>query len=795
MIRSLAKRALGFRADRRLARYFRNAELVIAQSEGHRALTDAELRARADELRRRARDGGDIPAVAAFALVREAAWRTLGEEHVPAQIAAGLALHDGTLVEMNTGEGKTLAATLTAFLNSLGGRPVHIATQNDHLATRDADWMRPVYAMLGTSVGAIRQDMDDDERRAAYAADITYGPASEFGFDFLRDNMRFAKAELVQRGLAFALVDEADAIMIDEARVPLSLFGPLGDRSAYYQVIDRIVAPLDERHYHTEPGRRRVSLNDTGTDAVERSLRQAGLLKQNASLYDSGGIVLLHHVTQALRAHALLKRDRDYVVHDGAVVIVDGLTGRLMPGRRYDDGLHQALEAKEDLPIAGESRILASIPFQTLLRGYDKLAGMTGTASVDADEYREVYGLETIVIPPHRPVARIDETVVHANRTEKLDAILAMIEDARERQQPVLVGAPSIERSEAIADLLKARGWRQHDFSDGAKLPRDDSGAVAGRVFALLNARHHAREAQIIAEAGLPGAVTIATAMAGRGTDIRLGGHTKDEDAARRVRAAGGLLVIGTEPHDLARLDQQLRGRAGRQGDPGRTSFHVAADDDLPRQAPLRVAHAGLEKHVRDVQTRHAARGFEERLSLARFDQVIDLQRQTLMSQRLAIRDTDAPLEVATEFREATIDDLIARFAPPRAVRDSAGLDASIRAILTLAIDVEAYPETQTLRDHISAVAGQWMAQKVAASGQEAIGEALRTITLALIDQLWAEHSERLDHLKRAIGDRRLPRHRLLADFRIEAFEAFELMLKDLRHEVTAHAMRLGITR
>lgn len=793
MIRSLAKRAFGFRADRRLARYLRAAELVIVLSTRHRTLSDAALRAEADALRQRARVGADDLAVPAFALVREAARRTLGEEHVPAQIAAGFALHDGALVEMKTGEGKTLAATLAAFLNSLNGRPVHIATQNDHLAARDADWMRPLYAALGTTVAAIRHDMDDDERRAAYAAGVTHGAASELGFDVLRDNMRFAKAELVQRGLRFALVDEADAIMIDEALVPLSLFGPLGDRSAHYLTIDRVVAALDARHHEADHGHRRVALSDAGADAVEQGLRRTGLLKADASLYDASSIVLLHHVTQALRAHVLLQRDRDYVVHDDAVVIVDRLTGRLTPGRRYDDGLHQALEAKEGQPIAEESRILGSMPFQTLLRAYDKLAGMTGTAAADADEYREIYGLETIVIPPHRPVARTDETIAHPNRAKKLDSILTMVEDAKARQQPVLLGAPTIERSEAIADLLMAQGWRQHDFSNSAPLPRDNDGAVAGRVFALLNARHHAREAQIIAEAGLPGAVTITTAMAGRGTDIRLGGHARDEDAARRVRAAGGLLVIGTEPHELGRLDDQLRGRSGRQGDPGRTQIHVAPDDDLLRDVPLRGAQSGLENHVRDIQARHAAKNVEERLSLARFDQVIDLQRQTLLSQRTLIRDTDAPLDTARELREATIDDLIARFAPRRAERDTAGLDASVRAILTLAIDFAACPDTQALRDHIAAVAEQWMARKIAASGQQAIGEALRYIMLALIDQLWAEQSERLDHLKRAVGDRRLPRPRMLAEFRVEAFASFELMLKDFRHEVTAHAMRLGI--
>jgi preprotein translocase subunit SecA len=792
MIRGLARRAFSFRADRRLARYLRTADAVIAGSERHRDLSDEALRDEADALRRKVREKpADDLLVPAFALIREAARRTISETHVREQIAAGVALHEGALVEMKTGEGKTLAAILVAFLNALDGHPVHIATANDHLAGRDAAWMRPIYEALGTSVASIRQDMDDDERRAAYAADVTYASASELGFDHLRDTMRFAESELVQRGLAFVLVDEADAIMIDEASVPLSLFGPLGDRSAHYQAIDRIVAGLDSRHYDTEKARQRVTLTDAGIETVERGLRQTGLLKQ-ASLYDTDAIVLLHHVTQALRAHVLLRRDRDYVVRDGTVIIVDRLTGRLMPTRRYDDGLHQALEAKEGQPIAEESRILASIPFQTLLRSYEKLSGMTGTAAADVEEYREVYGLDTVIIPPHRPSARIDDTVVHASRAERLAAILAQVEDAKARQQPVLVGAPSIERAEAIAELLKSRGWRQHDFSVDVALPRDADGGVAGRTFAVLNARHHAREAQIIAEAGLPGALTIATAMAGRGTDIRLGGAACDDALAARVRAAGGLLVIASEPHDLARIDEQLRGRAGRQGDPGRTSLHLAPDDE-----PMRVnlgphRQPDVAKLIGIGQARNASRGFARRLSLARFDQVVELQRRTVLTQRTAIRDMAEPLDIIQQFRDETIDDLIATFAPARAGRDTRGLDASVREILTLAIDIDAFEDSERLRDHIGTVAAQWMDGKLARFGREAISDVLRRVSLALIDQLWAEQSERLDHLKRVIADRRLPPHRILAEFRLEAFASFELMLKELRHEVTAHAMRLG---
>jgi preprotein translocase subunit SecA len=807
MIPSLARRAFGSRADRRLARYARTASAIIDAAPRLKTLSAEQLLAEAASLREQAKAGTllDGLIVPAFALVREAARRTLGEEHVPAQLIGGLALHDGKLVEMKTGEGKTLAATSAAFLNALTGGGVHIATPNDHLAGRDAAWMRPVYAALGSSVGAIAHDMDDDARRQAYAADITYGTASEFGFDYLRDNMKFDAADTVQRGLCFALVDEADAVMIDEARVPLSLFGPLGDQSALYQAIDRIVAPLRPEHYDLETGKRRVSLSSTGIDIVETALHDIGLLKPRTNLFDVAAISLLHHVTQSLRAHVLLKRDRDYVVHDDAVVIVDGLTGRLMPGRRYDDGLHQALEAKEGQPIGEESRILASITFQTFLRSYDKLAGMTGTATQDAHEYREIYGLDTLSVPPHRPVVRIDETHYHASGSDKIAAVLRTIEDAKARQQPVLVGTPSVERSEAFAEQLTSRGWRQHDVGNDGDLPRTDDGSVAGKVFTVLNARYHAREAEIIAMAGLPGAVTIATAMAGRGTDIRLGGGALDEMQKARVAAAGGLLVIGTEHHDHARLDDQLRGRAGRQGDPGRSSFHASPDDQLVREQrdKLHAASAGntpvgpdqTERLVSLAQSRHAATSLEQRLALSRFDQVIDLQRRLLYDRRLSIRDEPDPLTLTDRLREETIDDLMATFAPARGPWDVARLDAAIRAILTLAVAVSDFSDRSMLRAHISDLASQWMNGKTAAAGRHAIGDVLRRIMLALIDQLWAEQSERLEHLKRMIGDRRLPAHKVLTEFRIEAFASFDLMLRDYRHEVTAHAMRLGLER
>ncbi len=804
MILSLARRAFGSRADRRLARYARTATTIIALSPRYRDLRADALLMEAQLLRDRARTGASLNelTIPAFALVREAARRTLSEEHVPAQLIGGLALHDGLLVEMKTGEGKTLAATLAAFLNGLNGQGVHIATPNDHLAGRDARWMQPVYAALGMSIGAITHDMDDDARRVAYAAEVTYGTASEFGFDYLRDNMKFTTAETVQRGLSFALVDEADAVMIDEARVPLSLFGPLGDRSTLYQSIERVVAKLGPYAYDHYGRKRHVSLTTAGAEIVENALRVAGLLKSGAGLFDIESISLLHHIVQALRAQVLLKRDRDYVVSDGAVVLVDGMTGRLMPGRRYDDGLHQALEAKERQPIGEESRILASITFQTFLRSYDKLAGMTGTALQDAPEYRDVYGLDAITVPTHRPIIRVDDTRYHTSHTEKIEAIMRSIEDANANQQPVLIGAPTVAQSEAFARELTSRGWRQHDFDRDDAPPHDTTGAVAGRVFNLLNARYHAREADIIAMAGLPGAVTIATGMAGRGTDIKLGGG--NPALGQQVAASGGLLVIGTEHHDQARLDDQLRGRAGRQGDPGRSIFHAAPDDDLLESAlkapPAQDAERcfnpeELRTQINAAQSLHASTTLEQRFSLSRFDQVIDLQRRVVYDRRLAIRDEPDPLGRIAGLREETIDDLLNKFALTKGPRDDAGLDASVRAILTLAIPVSELPDRVALRAEISTIARQWVQRKIEAVGHRVIGDIVRRIMLALLDQLWAEQSERLEHLKRIIGDRRLPPHKVLTEFRIEAFSSFELMLRDYRHEVTAHVMRLGLGR
>lgn len=792
MILRFAKRALGLQSADKLDRYARIAEQIVDLSAIYSALSDAELRLRGHDLQRRARAGTPLDdlRIETFAVVREAARRTLGESHVPAQLICGLALHDGCIADMKTGEGKTLAATLTCALNALTGRGVHVATPNDYLAERDAGWMRPIYEMLGLSVGVVTQALDDDDRRRVYACDITYAIASELAFDYLRDNMKFTAGETVQRGHAFALIDEADAVLIDEAGMPLSLFGSFGDQVTFYQAVNQIVAALEPDDCQVEQARR-VTLTDQGYDRVESGLRACGLLKPQQFLHDISAVTILHHVTQALRAHRLLQRDRDYIVQDQAIVIIDRLSGRLMSGRRYDEGLHQALEAKEGCPIGEEIGTLSSITFQTFFGLYDKIAGMTGTASADADEYRQVYDLDVVAIPTHRPVIRTDTEVMHPTNAAKMHAIRDAVNAAHARGQPVLIGAPSIGKSESLAAMLEADGWTR-------------SNTTSEKSFSVLNAKHHADEARIIAQAGMPYAVTIATAMAGRGTDIRLGGANGDTDARDRVVAAGGLLVIGSEHYELRRLDDQLRGRSGRQGDPGQTVFHASLEDDLFEEtpfeatagdAPISAAIAG--RVIEAAQKRNAIRRFNDRLGLLRFDATIHRQRETVYAQRREIRDDPDPMRHVQRCRDAVIDEIMQHFAPASQPWNVAELDGAIRQVLTLAVPLDDIPPNaagaELLRARISAMADQWMNSKVASIGRATLGDILRRVMLALIDQFWTEQTERLEHLKRIIRDRRLPPHQVAAEFEIEAFAAFETMRSDFHSAVTSHAMRLGL--
>ncbi|HSM18800.1 MAG TPA: preprotein translocase subunit SecA, partial [Hyphomicrobiales bacterium] len=605
---AIAAKLFGSANERKVKSYYPQVDAINALEGELEKLSDEALRARTEEFRKQVADGADLDdlLVPAFATVREAAKRTLGQRHFDVQLVGGMVLHEGKIAEMKTGEGKTLVATLPVYLNSLSGKGVHVVTVNDYLAGRDAEWMGEIYKFLGLTVGVIVHGLDDEQRRAAYACDVTYGTNNEFGFDYLRDNMKHELAHMVQRGHNFAIVDEVDSILVDEARTPLIISGPLEDRSELYTNIDTFIPKLVEDDYEVDEKTRSATLTEAGNEHIEEMLREADLLR-GETLYDVENVSVVHHVNQALKAHKLFQRDRDYIVKDGEIVIIDEFTGRMMPGRRYSEGLHQALEAKEHVAIQPENQTFASITFQNYFRLYDKLAGMTGTAVTEAEEFMDIYGLDVVEVQTNEPMIRVDEDdEVYRTVEEKFAAIIDMLEDCRSRGQPVLVGTTSIEKSELLAERLKKLGYRQRDFSvlfDGGKSGKSE------KVFQVLNARYHEQEAFIIAQAGVPGAITIATNMAGRGTDIQLGGNPdmrirqelgdmepgpERDKAEAKIRAevealkkkaldAGGLCIIGTERHESRRIDNQLRGRSGRQGDPGESRFYLGLDDDLLR--------------------------------------------------------------------------------------------------------------------------------------------------------------------------------------------------------------------
>ena len=636
MLGALARKFFGSSNDRRIKGYQSRVDAINALEPEIAALSDEALKARTAEFRKQIAEGKTLDdlLVPAFATVREAAKRTLGQRHFDVQLIGGMVLHEGDIAEMKTGEGKTLVATLPVYLNALAGNGVHVVTVNDYLAKRDAGWMGQIYSFLGMTTGVIVHGLDDTERQAAYACDITYGTNNEYGFDYLRDNMKYRLEDMVQRGHFFAIVDEVDSILIDEARTPLIISGPLDDRSEFYNTIDTYIPKLEKTtDFEVDEKQRTVTLTEAGMEKIENLLQAAGQLKGD-SLYDVENVSVVHHINQALRAHSLFQRDKDYIVRDGEVVIIDEFTGRMMPGRRYSEGLHQALEAKEHQPVQPENQTLASITFQNYFRMYKKLAGMTGTAATEADELFDIYKLEVIEVPTNVPIARLDEDdEVYRTAEEKHRAILAEIELANKRMQPVLVGTASIEKSEVLGEYLAKNGYKQIDFGNPKALEKLYAAARAGKpakLFAVLNARFHEQEAYIVAEAGVPGAITIATNMAGRGTDIKLGGSlemrsqietaditdeaekqakieqikadierfremvlkseevieiepAKGSKPAKTITKPGGLYIIGSERHESRRIDNQLRGRAGRQGDPGRTKFYLSLEDDLMR--------------------------------------------------------------------------------------------------------------------------------------------------------------------------------------------------------------------
>jgi preprotein translocase subunit SecA len=815
MFGAIARKLFGTANDRTVKALQRQVEAINALEPAVAGLSDAELRMRTDWLRERLEKGETLDDILpdAFATVRETAKRVLGQRHFDVQLMGGIVLHQTKIAEMRTGEGKTLVATLPVYLNAIAGKGVHVVTVNDYLAKRDSGWMGRIYNFLGLTVGCIVHGLDDFERKMAYQADITYGTNNEFGFDYLRDNMKFRLEEMVQRPFNFAIVDEVDSILIDEARTPLIISGPSTDSSELYIAVNKVIPHLDADDYEKDEKVRAVSMTEAGTNKVEQILRDMGLLTEG-TLYDIQNISLVHHVNQALRAHTLFQRDKDYIVKDDKVIIIDEFTGRMMEGRRYSEGLHQALEAKEHVTIQRENQTLASITFQNYFRLYPRLAGMTGTAMTEASEFGEIYGLEVVEMPTNVPVQRKDfDDEVYRTSREKYEAISALIEECRARKQPVLVGTVSIEKSEVLSELLKKKN-----------IPH-----------AVLNARYHEQEAQIISQAGRPGAVTIATNMAGRGTDIQLGGNldmrlavelANVEDPAEReritaqiraeierdkeiVKQAGGLFVIGTERHESRRIDNQLRGRSGRQGDAGASKFFLSLDDDLMRifgsermdgmlqrlglKEGEAIVHSWINKALEKAQQKVEAHNFDIRKNLLKYDNVMNDQRKVVYEQRREIMDAPEIAGTIEDMRHETVEEMVKKAIPANAYAEQwnvDGLHEEIRRVLNLDLPVhewakeEGIAETE-IEERVRRAADEKMAQKAANYGPELMRAAEKSLLLQLLDQAWKDHLLHLDHLRQGINLRAYAQRDPLNEYKREAFELFEGMLSHLRETVT----------
>ena len=828
---ALASKVFGSSNDRKLKKYPSLVAAINKLEPEVAALANEELRARTDAFRARVKEGAALEDLIpeAFATVREAAKRSIGQRHFDVQLMGGMVLHEGRISEMKTGEGKTLVATLPVYLNALTGRGVHVVTVNDYLAKRDAAWMGAIYQFLGLKVGCIVHELSDDQRRVEYAADVTYGTNNEFGFDYLRDNMKYSTAEMVQRGHYYAIVDEVDSILIDEARTPLIISGPLDDRSELYNAVDKFIPRLEKSDYELDEKTRVVTLTEAGNERVEQLLTAADMLKGD-SLYDIENVTVVHHVQQALRAHTLFQRDRDYIVKNDEVIIIDEFTGRMMQGRRYSEGLHQALEAKEHVTVQPENQTLASITFQNYFRLYEKLAGMTGTAVTEADEFLDIYGLDVVEVPTNMDMIRDDEDdEVYRTAQEKYRAIINLIKEARTRGQPMLVGTTSIEKSEILSELLKKD-----------KVPHQ-----------VLNARYHEQEAHIIAQAGVPGAVTIATNMAGRGTDIQLGGNpdmrledwateekakgtepTPEQVVAKReeIKAdvakkkskaleAGGLYVIGTERHESRRIDNQLRGRSGRQGDPGRSRFFLSLEDDLMRifgsqrmdgmlqtlglKEDEAIIHPWINKALEKAQAKVEARNFDIRKNLLKYDNVMNDQRKAIFEQRLELM-TDADLgETIGDMRRQVIDDLIAKHIPEKSFIeqwDVAGLKEDMQGTFDLAVPLDDWAKEEGIgeeevRERLVRAADERAAKKAADFGPQIMRQIEKAVLLQTLDHLWREHLVTLEHLRQVIGLRGYGQRDPLNEYKSESFTLFEHMLARLREAVTGQLMHVELSR
>ncbi|KAF0676368.1 preprotein translocase subunit SecA [Profundibacterium mesophilum] len=812
---TVAKKVFGTPNDRKIKATRPLVEKINALEPEFEALSDEEIKARTASLMDRAAGGESLDALLpeAFANCREAARRALGLRAFDTQLMGGIFLHQGNISEMKTGEGKTLVATFPAYLNALVNKGVHIVTVNDYLARRDAEWMSKVYGALGMSCGVVYPQQPEKEKREAYGCHVTYATNNELGFDYLRDNMKSELKDMHQRDHYYAIVDEVDSILIDEARTPLIISGPSEDRSELYRVIDAVIPLLQESHYSLDEKTRNVNYTDEGNEFLETHLSEAGILPEGQTLYDPESTTIVHHVNQGLRAHKLFQRDKDYIVRDDEVVLIDEFTGRMMTGRRLSDGLHQAIEAKENVKIQPENVTLASVTFQNYFRLYDKLAGMTGTATTEAEEFAEIYKLGVVEVPTNRPIARVDEhDAVYRTAREKYAAIVEAIKEAHAKGQPVLVGTTSIDKSELLSNLLKQES-----------LPHN-----------VLNARQHEQEAQIVADAGKVGAITIATNMAGRGTDIQLGGNVDmkvmqaldaDPDAdpeelrqrmqaevaeeKARVKEVGGLFVLATERHESRRIDNQLRGRSGRQGDPGRSSFFLSLEDDLMRifgserlenvlsklgmKEGEAIVHPWVNKSLEKAQAKVEGRNFDIRKQLLKFDDVMNDQRKVIFGQRREIMEANDLEEIVADMRHQVIDDLVEQYIPPRSYADQwDGEGLYVAAMERIGVDVPVIAWTeedgvdeQTIRERLYEASDKLMAEKTEAFGKTSMRMIEKQMLLQAIDSKWREHLLTLEHLRSVVGFRGYAQRDPLNEYKTEAFQLFEHMLESLRSEVT----------
>ena len=814
-IGTIAKKVFGTPNDRKIKATRPLVEQINALETEFEKLSDEGLKDKTEEFRKRALDGESLDDLLpeAFANCREAARRTLGLRAFDTQLLAAIFLHQGNISEQKTGEGKTLTASLAAYLNALTGKGVHIVTVNEYLVQRDADWMGKVFGALGLTTGAAVSQMPEDEKRAAYACDITYATNNELGFDYLRDNMKSNLADIFQKNHNYAIVDEVDSILIDEARTPLIISGPSQDRSEMYQIVDKLIPSLKDEHFDLDEKTRNVTFTDDGNEFLEAQLRAHDLLEEDHTLYDPESTTIVHHVNQGLRAHKLFQRDKDYIVRDGEVMLIDEFTGRMMQGRRLSDGLHQAIEAKEGVDIKPENVTLASVTFQNYFRLYDKLAGMTGTALTEAEEFSEIYGLGVIEVPTNVPVARVDEDdAVYRTAREKYEAMIAKVKEANAKGQPCLVGTTSIEKSEQLSVMLTAAGIEHN----------------------VLNARQHEQEAQIIADAGKYAAVTIATNMAGRGTDIQLGGNVElkvldaldadpeadpvavrskieaeHADEKKKVLEAGGLYVLASERHESRRIDNQLRGRSGRQGDPGRTSFFLSLEDDLMRifgserlekvlttlglKEGEAIIHPWVNKSLERAQAKVEGRNFDIRKQLLKFDDVMNEQRKVIFGQRRDIMEAQDLNEIVTDMRHQVIDDLIDTYMPPKTYADqwdTQGFYAAVIEQLNLDLPVIAWCEEEgvddeVVRERLIDATDKMMAEKAEIFGDENMRNIEKQLLLQSIDGKWRDHLMTLEHLRSVVGFRSYAQRDPLNEYKNESFQLFESMLDSLRQDVT----------